>query len=327
MPFTTNRQKLGPIEVLQDNNHFLVHIHPENRDRAKKIAGRQWDGERKVWVYPKDLLTYNALVAEFQKDADTFDIRRPKTKRPAGIKPPAKEADGEESDEQLLEELRSLRDFSEGQGKIHGELRQIRDMLDSINDSASNQNRSLEELRENQDETARTLKRIKFPKKETIKTEKVEVLPESLDLDKRKEMLLIEQALLTVAYAISRKSESFRKWMELHHPLENPTEFVHTTHEKLKEQLEKIVCGKANLGMKFGELVYKVQQENLIYSNPDDPDKVIPILRNLNILRNRFAHARGVFHRYEKWARSILYLMNLALVWQKIMMETEDGHE
>jgi len=44
-------------------------------------------------------------------------------------------------------------------------------------------------------------------------------------------------------------------------------------------------------------------------------------------VRNRFAHARGIFHPSERWALSVLYLMNLALVWPKIMMETEDGHE
>ncbi|MBU4231354.1 MAG: hypothetical protein KJ822_07125 [Proteobacteria bacterium] len=320
MPFTTNAQKFGPIEISQDDNHFLVRIHPENRDRAKKIAGRQWDGARKVWVYPKDLPTYSALVEEFQKDANIFDIRRPKTKRPAEIKPPPEEADAEE-----FEEFRSVGDLGEDQGRISDQLELIRETLESINDLASNQNRSIEELRDQQTETAGILKRIESPEKDAIKTEKVEVLPELLNFDNPKEKLLFEKALIAVAYDASKKSESFHKWVELQSPIEKPVDFVTNTHEKLKQQLEKIV-GEADMKVNFIDLVRQAKQDKLIYLEDDDPIKVFQILYALNDIRNRFAHARK-FHRSERWARSILYLMNLALVWPKIMMEPEDGHE
>jgi hypothetical protein len=46
MLISFNPGKLGPIEVSEDNTHFLVQIHPGNRERAKKIPGRQWDGNR-----------------------------------------------------------------------------------------------------------------------------------------------------------------------------------------------------------------------------------------------------------------------------------------
>lgn len=105
MPFNT---KLAAIEVFEDDTHFLVRIHPENRDRAKKIVGRQWDGGRRAWVYLKDQSTYEALVEEFKKDADSFNIRRPKTERPPGSKPPVREPEDNEIDEdQLLEEIPS----------------------------------------------------------------------------------------------------------------------------------------------------------------------------------------------------------------------------
>src|SRR6266480_1704439 len=137
MPFDTNPEKLGRIEVVEDDTHLIVRIHPENRDRAKKILGRQWDEDRKAWVYPKDQLTHEALVEEFQKDADRFNIQRPKIKRPPGIKPPAKER-GDEFDDHIPEEIRSLGDFGEGQTKIHGELEQILGMLESLKDVAAN---------------------------------------------------------------------------------------------------------------------------------------------------------------------------------------------
>ncbi|MBU4448526.1 MAG: hypothetical protein KKD99_08065, partial [Proteobacteria bacterium] len=104
-----------------------------------------------------------------------------------------------------------------------------------------------------------------------------------------------------------------------------PVDFVTNTHEKLKQQLEKIV-GEADMKVNFIDLVRQAKQDKLIYLEDDDPIKVFQILYALNDIRNRFAHARK-FHRSERWARSILYLMNLALVWPKIMMEPEDGHE
>lgn len=326
MPYTTSRQKRGPIEVLQDDNHFLVRIHPENRDRAKKIAGRQWDGERRAWVYPKDLNTYNALVAEFQADADTFDIRRPKTKRPAGLKPPPEELDTDESEEQLLDELRSLGDLGEKQGMIQDELVQIHQMLESISDIAIDQRRYLKEFQEYQDETTKMLRSINSQAKEKVKTEIVEVIPENLDLDKRKHLALMEQALVAIAYNTSGKNESFLKWMQSHPLLERPVEFVNTTHELIKVQLENIV-GETNPGVSFYDLINQAKRENMIFSSRYDTVKIFPTLFNLNDIRNRFAHARGVFHQYEKWTRSILYLMNLALIWPKIMMEPDNGAE
>jgi hypothetical protein len=319
MPFTTNAQKFGPIEISQDDNHFLVRIHPENRDRAKNIAGRQWDGGRRAWVYPKDLPTYNALFAEFKKDADTFGIYPPKTKRPADIKPPPEEADAEE-----FEELSSIGDLGEVQGKSD-QFELIRETLEAVNALASTQNRSFEELRDHQTETARLLKRIESPAQETIKAEKIEVLPELLNFDNSKERLLIEKALLAVAYDTSKKSKSFRKWVELQSPIENPNDFVTNTHEELKQQLEKII-GESDTKVNFTDLVKQAQQDKLIYLERDDPIRVFSILFALNDIRNRFAHARK-FHRSERYARSILYLMNLALVWPKIIMDTEDGHE
>lgn len=80
MPFISNQQSCVPLLVMEDNNNYLVHIDPNDRGRAEKIAGHQWDGQRGVWVYPKNTETYEALVEEFQKDADLFEIRSPKTK-------------------------------------------------------------------------------------------------------------------------------------------------------------------------------------------------------------------------------------------------------
>jgi hypothetical protein len=325
MPFIVNPGKRGSIEVLEDDTHFLVSIHPENRDRAKKIVGRQWDGDRKAWVYPKDPVTYEALLEEFQKDADNFNIRRPKTKRPSGIKPPVEEPDHGELEDQLFAEIRSVGEIGEGQEKMYGELEQIREMLGSLKDVSANQSRILDEVRGSQEETAKVLIRFEASTQQTVQAETIEVLPDSLDLSKQREVELFEKAIVMVACRTAKDQPSFCEWMSRYRPLREASGFVIKTHEFLKKQLGKLV-GDDNLGTNFDSLIRRARSENLIYRDENNPaDRPISILFTLNEHRNCFGHPD--FDQWEEWNRSILYLMNLALVWSKVVIEAENSDE
>lgn len=324
MPISFNPQKLGSIEVFEDDTHFLVRIHPENRDRAKKIDGRQWDGDRKAWVYPKNLVTYEALIEEFKKDADSFNIRRPKTKRPPGIKPTVEEAD-HEFDEQLLENIRSIGDLGESQEKMYGELEQIREMLGSLRDVAANQSRLLEEVREIQEQTTTVFVKPELSSQEITKAEAVEFIPSQLDLSKQKEIDLLEKALVTIACYTAKNNKSFYEWVNQQKPLREPSGFVIKTHEFLKNQLAKLV-GDDNPHAKFHNLILKARDEQLIYRDERNPaDRPISTLFTLNEHRNCFGHPS--FDQWEEWSRSILYLLNLAMVWSRVVIETENSDE
>ncbi len=322
MPFKTNLGQHSPIEVFEDDTHLLVRIHPENRDRAKKIPGRQWDGNRKLWVYPKDQPTYEALLEEFKSDAEKFDIRRPKNQRPPGLKPPEKKLD-DELEDQVLEEIRSLGDIGESQGKIYSELEEIRVMLESLRDDAANQNRTLEELRGTQEEATKLLNNLESSTQQTVKTDPVEVLPEFLNLTKQKEVELVEKALVMIACSTTGEKKSFCDWLNKHKPLSRPADFVNETHEFLKNQLVKIV-GDEDPHTDFYNLIKRARDENVIF---DPTIRPISILFSLNDIRNRFAHPPILFSQWEKKSKSILYLMNLALVWSKVVMEVEDCDE
>ncbi len=319
MVITFHPGKLGRIEVSEDDTHFLVQIHPGNRERAKKIAGRQWDGNRKAWVYLKDPTTYEALVSEFLHDADSFNIQPPKTKSPPDIKAPAKEPEYHEFEDD--EEIPLLEDSGESQGKIHSELEHIRVMLESLRDVAASQSRTIEELRSTTEEATRVLNKFEAPTQQTV-----EVLPENLDPTKQKEIELIEKALITIACFTSGQQKSFCNWINKYNPLKEPTVFVISTHEYIKKQLGKLV-GDENPHTKFATLVDKAKYEELIFFDKSNPaDRPIPILFNLNAHRNRFGHSYN-FDQWEQRSRSILYLMNLALVWSKVVIEAEDCNE
>lgn len=225
MLLSTNLGKFGLIEVSEDDTHFLVRIHPGNRDRAKKISGRQWDGVRKAWVYSKEPSTYEALVDEFQKDADSFNIRRPKTKSPACIKPLAKETDDDEFEDELLEEIPSLGDSGENQGKIYSEFEEIRVMLESLKDVAANQSRILEEVRGTQEEATKVLIKFESSTQPTVKAGTVEVLPDHLDLTKQREIELLEKLLIIVACQTTKEQKSFCEWVSKYKPCSYRREF------------------------------------------------------------------------------------------------------
>ena len=325
MPFNVHPDKIGSIEVFEDDMHFLVRIHPENRDRAKKIVGRQWDGDRKAWVYRKDLPIYEALKDEFQKDADIFDIRQPKTKRPPGIKPPAEELDNDELEDQFLEENRSLGEISESQEKMYGELEQIREMLGSLRDVSANQSRILEEVRGTQEEATKVLIKFEPLTQQTTKTETVEVFPDSLDLTRQREVELFEKAIVMLACYTAKEQRSFRNWVSRYKPLREPSGFVMETHEFLKRQLGKLV-GDEDLRTNFIPLIKKARDEDLIYRDENNPaDRPISILFTLNEHRNYFGHPNFDQCQWEEWNRSILYLMNLALIWSKVVIEAENS--
>ncbi|MDP6537682.1 MAG: hypothetical protein QGG02_15370, partial [Gammaproteobacteria bacterium] len=68
------------ISVYEDDDKFLVKIPATQKLRASRIAGRRWDFKLVAWVYPKTLACYDSLKAEFERDAEVFNIRKPKRK-------------------------------------------------------------------------------------------------------------------------------------------------------------------------------------------------------------------------------------------------------
>ena len=64
-------------------------------DACAETRGRRWDGVRVAWVYDKTPEIYDALVAEFKRDADILEIERPTTKPP----PSVRQADPDEDEE------------------------------------------------------------------------------------------------------------------------------------------------------------------------------------------------------------------------------------
>jgi hypothetical protein len=71
------RSVVNLIKLEQTQKHYLLSIPQSIKMRAKKIAPRQWDPARAVWVYPRNELTYESLINEFKGDLGVVQITPP----------------------------------------------------------------------------------------------------------------------------------------------------------------------------------------------------------------------------------------------------------
>jgi hypothetical protein len=316
----------GPIVITEVPNYFLVRIPSEHGERARRIPGRQWDGNRKMWVFPKDLQTYEALEAEFKASADVFAIRRPgdsgiakhitstKVAKESQIDSPKTEEEFEERLTVVVQQ-ESERDQS---------LESLYRLLLGVHEGMTEHQRMLEAVLQKNEELSERLAELdRAPQAKSKEIQIVKELPDLLDLARTADLKLLEKALIGVAFVTCGRDQSFMNWVLKQKPLLTPFDFVCKTHEFLKQQLEKI-AGFGGPETNFWELVDNIRSEELIFCDRFDPIQVFHILGAMNALRNQFTHQRAEIGEAERMTRSILYLMNLALVWRRVMVDEDE---
>jgi hypothetical protein len=307
---------LRPIVVTESAGHFLLRLPSGLADRARKIDGRQWDGERKMWVYPKTPESFDALAAEFKAEADVFAIRRPNAVTPKKLPGIAEKNTGDEGHDDINtpEDAENIEPRSEF-------LDLTSQLLQGLQDGLLDQHRMLNEILGQQAEIGETIARaVISPKAKSKEIKLVPSLPELLDVKKGPDLALFEKAVISVAYFTSGNDQEFMTWVVKQRPLHAPSEFVQNSHELLKQQFEKI-SGSNDPGRSFWDLVWEIRDKQLIHCEKYDPVQVFEFLKAMNVHRNRFAHSRVPIEEGERLARAILYLLNLALVWTRVMVD------
>ena len=313
----------GPVVITEVPNYFLVRIPSEQGDRARRIPGRQWDGNRKMWVFPKDLPTYEALEAEFKIAADVFAIRRPgnsATVPPTALPQVAGETpiDSPKTEEEFEEELTMV---AQKESVPNQGLESMYGLLLGVQEGMTVQRRLLDEILQKHDEFSQRLDAVeRKPKAISKEIQIVKELPDLLNLSQTPDLKLLEKALIGIAFVTCGRDQTFMNWVLKQAPILAPFDFVCKTHEFLKQQLEKIT-GFGGPETNFWELVNHIRAEGLIFCDKFDPIQVFHILGTMNALRNQFTHQRAEIGEAERMTRSILYLMNLALIWRRVMVD------
>ena len=316
-----NSNKAGTIEVFENESNYLVRIHPKNKERAKKIDERYWDGS--FWSYPKNIKIYNALYDEFKNDADRFDIKKPKNLDNSNLK--KLECDSENFDSKVAV---NDDDYNDNKKSILVELNKIHELLKYYYDVSINQNRALKEVNEKNERSNNILSKIHEISLDSNKNEPEEAVPISLDIDKTDDLLIFEKTLVELAINISNKNLNFINLLKKYSPIVYPGDFVGATHEFIKTHLSTLLEDENN-NFSFHEVISKLNEEKIFNENNTSnnfkkektPDVII-LLRTINFLRNKISHP-GDFNQYERLNLSILYLMNVSRLWNKIIPNIE----
>jgi len=298
-----------PIEIQETANQYLVKIPPEFNQRARNITGRRWNPELEAWVYPRSLECYEAIQAEFQNDADFFNISPPSN--------PTNTNEEEIGDDSLSsepndhsEELPENNDSSpEG---IQGQIDEMHEKINMILAHLSHTNEPSKHPRPTQEEQNSNLKADEPTNSADFKTH------EKSDLD----LNLLEKSLILIAFSASGNDPSFANWLNEVRPLCLPSDFISKTHEKIKESLADSINIPDYRNITFIDVI-KACREKQIFDTTRHKD-VFNTLHFLNKTRNIFSHPPKGFGESERVTRSIIYLLNLALIWQDVASEPVD---
>ena len=280
------RGNFFPIEVTETDKDYEVKIAPGEKERAKKIPGRRWDPKRTRWVYPKTMACYRALKQEFGRDAAIFKLVEPVSKRlPSPA--PAEAKPGEATVQRRLDTL------DEG----------VKTLL-SIVDNVEKSTRKTQSLVEGAFEPSDSRS------------------DGEIDLTERTNLRDLEKMLKELAFQVSG-DPSFKVWMREMEPIMYPREFVESTHEEIRRNISQMLGAEGRARSSFPEYVSRLQSEGLLPVG--SVPKASYVLRSMNDHRNRIAHARRVeMSDAERLTRSIIYLFNLALVWNHVASEPID---
>lgn len=290
---------LNNIKVYEENNKYLVKIQASQKLRASRIAGRRWDPGLVAWVYPRTLDCYEALKSEFERDADLFDIRKPK--RMPVPHPP--KLPTQEYEEGIYED--EWKDLTKKTANIHDEFSNVSIKMDALL-------KNFRILEASTNSIEKSLNEQQAPKKQPNN---------DIDINSYSGLKYLEKTLKLLAYEASGRDESFKNFFDQHNPLTKAEKFVLRTHEHLLHELAAI-AGEANpTESKFASYIHAVKDGNLV---PQERNHNVPsILFVLNNHRNSIIHAKGM-SEFELLNRSITYLMNVALIWKDVASQPVD---
>ena len=135
---------MSKIVISETNDEYLLRIPAWQKERARGIDGRRWDPERVCWVYPRNMRTYNALVAEFGDDIT-----------PSSVFSPPDVLQGQATVDQFTEAK------EDGIGEIHEDIKGLNRNLARLTELLNDRDRTISKLEgivSDQDKEIRSLR-------------------------------------------------------------------------------------------------------------------------------------------------------------------------
>ena len=300
MPKTPYQSK--PIKVYENDTHYLVEICATQKHRASDIPKRRWNRHLTAWVYPKTAELYDALKTEFQKDAEVFDIKPPQVSRVSK----ASQMSVEEMQTRIEEsQKKKTENRKNAEEKFDQQFIAVMDKLEGLTrhvEKIEDTNDAMQDLLLEQVSHAE-----KFANNQNKDNESEVVSDQALEL-----------SLMMIAFEASGRDESFKLYLEQHHPITKPERFITRTHHLLGTELANIGGIPDTSRTTFLDRVNFLQEHGLL--SMDKAKSVPQTLKTLNHHRNQVAH-NSEMSEFELKSRAITYLMGVASIWDEVASE------
>lgn len=277
-------------EVTECESYYLVKIHPQDKEIAKSIRGRSWDGEINRWVYPKTKQIHQEITAKLKPVAKIFKISPPEDSEESEEKtdihssPPSR---GNNKKEEMTEEL----------ARIEAEIFSLRSII---------------VLQSEQLERINAVLRVDGEQNAT--DAKGEELDPRNPEDARKVGQLIKDIMIWGGKEagneqVSAISELFA--------FEGILEFVMRTHELVIQEVLKTTTPSKDDGS-FTSLITKARRENNYISTRDGTLDIYNSLYILNGIRNILAHPEVDIPKSRIMLMGITYAFLVSELWVSI---------
>lgn len=278
------------IRFDETETELLLYVPFQHKERAKGIDGRQWDPDRKCWVFPKTTRVFDAIVGEFGDDLGTITVLRP---GPDISEPPPKPEDNNET---LSKELADLKKLIELLTSNSGT------QVEKLRQSLANKNQELERSKEELDRSRAKLQHA-LQESNSHREECDRLRAQLAEKGGSKTTDLI-QKLIEIASNASGGNQKFINIIERsNNPERLPLEFAIALEKSLREKL-KIGTEQASLH----ELISQAADSETLSRDGVD------LAHTIRKQRNLIAHSESDPQTVQ--ARVFMTLFAAALLWR-----------
>ncbi len=312
---TDYRTPYFPPEITEDLKFYYLKIHPEERQIAKDIQFRQWNGEIRKWVFPKKISVYKELVAKLKPKAKIFKITEPQHETKVNVNSSNKESNL--TDDQIKElwqdfrrqpkqELNATSSVSDNKSLlIQEKLDEFSESINFLKNSLSSQSEKLDSLLENKNKNNILMLEKKSKGNENYQNEKIDDV-----MNKYFRQIISDGPMLKDNPKMQSLLESFN--------INQLTDFVLENHEIVYGTLKNIDAN--NKSKSYNRCVDDARREGYYFN---DREGTVDLYQSLSIMmncRNALSHPKNKNKTRKKFL-GILYALLFFETWAKIHQE------
>ena len=311
---TDYRTPYFPPEITEDRKFYYLRIHPEERQIAKDIQFRQWNGEIKKWVFPKKISVYKELEEKLKSKAKIFKITEPQNETKANGNSPNKESNlTDDQIKELWQDFKRLPKQEQNDTSslpdnksllIQEKLEEFGESINFLKTSLFSQSEKLDSLLENKNKKDALMLEDKSNADENHLNEKIDDV-----VNKYFRQIISDGSMLKDNLKMQSLLESFN--------INQMTDFVLENHEIVYETLLNI---DKNNPKSYNRCVTDARNERYYFN---DREGTVDLYQSLSIMlncRNALGHPKNKSKTRKKFL-GILYALLFSETWAKINQE------